>query len=485
MPQAVKLGIFAIAALVLLAAMILRIEDVRLFGGPRQTVVAEFVTVAGLDDKASVRIAGVRVGRVDGIELADRWARVNLALDEGVELTEGTVARIANLGLLGDKFVMLELGPPGAPPLPEGAVIQGYTPASFDEALDKFGRLGDGLAGLAEDDGLERLIGNLEAVSAEIRSLVEVNRAQIEATVANVESFSATLARELPRLTTQVEGVLVRMDGTLAELAGAVGESRPDVQASAANLRQLTADARISVENLNEVTGRLARGEGTLGKLLASEEAHDELVSALSSVEAGVESLSSALGGIQRIQLELGLESYYLEALDDSQSAFTLDLTTQEEKSYRVAVVDTPFGREKAVTRRTTVTGADGASETTLTETVERSDGVAFSVLFGFRPFAETRFWAGMIESSGGVQVEYPLLDRRAWLSLEAFDFSRAGDLGPNLRLSGRYRLTDVVYLRAGYDDLLESERRSLFLGGGLRWRDDDLKYLLGSLPRF
>ena len=36
-----------------------------------------------------------------------------------------------------------------------------------------------------------------------------------------------------------------------------------------------------------------------------------------------------------------------------------------------------------------------------------------------------------------------------------------------------------------GYDDPLVSERDSLFLGLGVRWRDDDLKYLLGSIPRF
>jgi hypothetical protein len=32
-----------------------------------------------------------------------------------------------------------------------------------------------------------------------------------------------------------------------------------------------------------------------------------------------------------------------------------------------------------------------------------------------------------------------------------------------------------------GYDDPLE--RDSFFLGGGIRWRDDNLKYLLGSVP--
>lgn len=485
MSNAVKVGLFALVALVLLALMVLRIEDVPVFGGPRRSLVAEFASVAGLDDKATVRIAGVRVGRVDGITLEDRRARVRLALEDAVELTEGTSARIASLGLLGEKYVVLEPGPEGAPPLPEGAVISGYAPPTIEETLAKFGALGDSLGGLGGGGDLDRLISNLAAMSTEIRSLVESNRGQIEATLANVASFSGTLARELPRLTGQVETVLVRMDATLAQLDRTVGESRPDVQATAANLRRLTEDARVSVENLNEVTGRLARGEGSLGKLLTSDEAHDELVSALGSVESGVESLSAALGGIQKIQLELGLESYWLEALEESQSAFTVDLDPQSGKLYRVGVVDTPFGKEETRLQRTTVTGPDGASETTVTETVERTDDLRLSALFGFPTVGDARLWAGVIESSGGVQAEYPLLDRRLWLSLEAFDFDREGELEPHLRLSGRYRLGETLYLRAGYDDFLESERDSLFLGGGLRWRDDQLKYLLGSLPRF
>jgi phospholipid/cholesterol/gamma-HCH transport system substrate-binding protein len=289
----------------------------------------------------------------------------------------------------------------------------------------------------------------------------------------------------MPGISAQVAAVLERMDRTLAQLEGTVGESRPDLQATAGNLRQLTEEARTSVDNLNEVTGRLARGEGTIGKLLTSDEAHDELVGALQSVEAGVESLSGALGGIQKIELELGLESYYLHDLEESRSAFKLDIDPQSGKLYRVAVVDAPFGDEKTKVVRETVTNPDGTTDTTLTETLTRENDPVFSALFGYPFESGPRVWAGLIESSGGVQVEYPLLDRRVWLSLEAFQFDRENDLEPHLRLSGVYRLTDNLYIRAGYDDFLTDDRDSLFLGGGIRWRDDQLKYLLGSIPSF
>lgn len=113
MSQTIKVGIFMTVALVVLAYLIFKVEDWSLFGATGQRVEAGFDSVVGLDDKAPVRVAGVRVGRVDGVRLEGQRAIVSLLLETPVELTEGARARIANVGLLGDKFVVLTLGPPG------------------------------------------------------------------------------------------------------------------------------------------------------------------------------------------------------------------------------------------------------------------------------------------------------------------------------------------------------------------------------------
>jgi len=67
MPQAVKVGLFMTVALVLLGWLILRVESWNPFGARGRRVDALFDSVEGLDDQAAVRVAGVRVGRVDGI----------------------------------------------------------------------------------------------------------------------------------------------------------------------------------------------------------------------------------------------------------------------------------------------------------------------------------------------------------------------------------------------------------------------------------
>ncbi len=107
MAQTIKVGLFATLCLAILAVLIWKVEDINPFQKGGHRIYEVFPSVAGLDDKSAVRMAGVRVGRVDGITLAadGRSAKLALQLEQPVSLTVGSVARIANLGLLGDKYV--------------------------------------------------------------------------------------------------------------------------------------------------------------------------------------------------------------------------------------------------------------------------------------------------------------------------------------------------------------------------------------------
>jgi phospholipid/cholesterol/gamma-HCH transport system substrate-binding protein len=483
MENTVKVGIFMTLALGVLGYLILRAEQVRLFEPRGRRVVAQFDSVAGLDDQSAVRVAGVRVGRVDGIELRGRAALVQVVVESDVPLTRGTYAEIKNLGLLGDKYVELVLGPAGAPALPEGAVIAGRPATGIDEVLASVGGLGGSLqevaaqlSGKAPPSGpLGRLVVNLEATSAQIRELVASNRAQLHETIENFEQVSATLARELPQLSAQLTALL-------GEVRGVVAENRGTLRGGLENVESLTANLQTSVDNLNQITGKLARGEGTMGKLLNSEQAHDQLIGALDSVQSGVAGLTQSLGKINKLQLDLALQGWYLPDREDGHGEFRVDLDPQSGRLYRVAIADDPAGRRRTKTQTTTTTRADGSleEEVVRTETVE--DRTTVSALFGFPAGERYRLWAGLIESRFGVQAEYRPTPR--WdVSLQAFDFGR--DENAHLRLLAAFRPRDHFYLLGGYDDPLASDRDSLFLGLGLRWRDDDLKYLLGSLPRF
>ena len=72
--------------LAILGYFILKIEDVQIgHGNGARKVTAIFDSVAGLDNKSAVRVAGVRVGKVSNIKLRpDGKAEVTLDIDPDV-----------------------------------------------------------------------------------------------------------------------------------------------------------------------------------------------------------------------------------------------------------------------------------------------------------------------------------------------------------------------------------------------------------------
>jgi phospholipid/cholesterol/gamma-HCH transport system substrate-binding protein len=483
MSQAVKVGIFATICLVILAVLIWKIDDINPFQKKGRRIDAIFDTVAGLDDKAAVRVAGVRIGQVDGISLADgERARVSMLLQKEIRLTQGTRARISNLGLLGDKYVELVPGPASAPLLASNAILPGEAPVSFDQAIAKIDKIGDAIQGITGQlnagpggGSIQRLLDSLEATSNEIGALVKENRLNVAATTANFNQISASLARELPRLAGE-------MERTVGQISLLVQDNRGDVKGSLSNIRELTSHLQTSVDNLNRITGTIASGEGTVGKLVNKDEAYNKVVSTLDSIKGGVDTVSNTLGALQKFRFDLDLNSYALKK--DSQSNFFLDIDPQSgRRLYRAGISSTPEGSTKTKTQVITTTLPDGSKQTETIQNVSTEDSKVITALFGYRAPSDLRLWAGLVEGTGGVAAEYPWKRTNLQFKLDAFDFNRPDNKRAHLRFTTRWQFNQNLYILGGYDDPLE--RKSLFIGGGIRWNDDNIKYLLGAIPKF
>ncbi len=491
MKSAIKVGIFATIALVVLGLLIWKIEDFNFFQKKGQHIDAVFKTVAGLDDKASVRIAGVKVGHVDGVGLQGALARITLALDKPQKLTQGTTAAIANLGLLGEKYVELVPGPPDAPPLPPGAVLIGKTPVSFDDAIAKIDEIGGSiqkvtgqLAGGDLGGNLNDLIRDIQLTSTELRALISENRANLSSTVEHFDQVGTILGRELPRLASQTNRALDQISQLLAE-------NRGNVSGTTANLKELTTKLQTSADNLNQISGKIASGQGTLGKLVNDEKAYNDVISTLDSIKGGVETLSGTLGSINKFKIDLGVQGYYLANTkrdingekQNSLSSFSVEIDPQDKRHlYRLGLVSSPDGKIKDKTQTFVITGPNGIPQTTTLRTLSQEQTTTATGLFGLKGPYDSRLWGGIIEGTGGAQIEYPLpiLDHRLLMSFEAFNFNRPNNQNAHLRLMGRYQLTPNLYVLGGYDDPLENH--AFFLGGGLKWSDENIKYLLGTL---
>lgn len=475
MTTTAKIGAFFLVVLGLLAVLVMKIEDIQIGKKARtRSVEVQFKDVAGLDDKSRVRIAGVPVGKVDGIRLMpDGTAMVHLALDPDVELREGAFGQVSSLGLLGDKYVLLSPGDPARPKLGDGATIQGTSPIGFDEltrlAADigkdvkqLTGALAASIGGKEGEDKINRIVDNIGKLSESLRALVEANRGNVDATMANLKEFSSDI-RE-----------------TLARVDKILDENRGGVKTAVSNVDEVTDKLKTTADNLNSITQKIDSGNGTIGKLLNDETTHKNLNEALQSVKSGVEALNTTLSRANRIQLDLGFRGEYLARAGNAKAYFTLDVVPRENKFYRLEVSSTPGGRRRDTTTTTTFTNPDGTTSQfkAVTETFE--DEFAVSAQLGYR-VKDTVVRAGLIESRGGLALDQNLFGDRVLLTGEAFDFGRNTGAG-HVKLTGRWNASPNLYVSGGVDEVLNSDARSLFIGAGIRWKDEDIKTLLGSI---
>ncbi len=117
-------GIFAVLGIAALSYLSMRLGRIELFPAPGYTLAANFDNISGLKTGDQVQLAGVQVGKVAKISLlpeAER-AHVVMRLDKGVQVDSDAIAGIKSSGLIGDKYVAIQLG--GGDPLTDGATIR-------------------------------------------------------------------------------------------------------------------------------------------------------------------------------------------------------------------------------------------------------------------------------------------------------------------------------------------------------------------------
>jgi len=104
-------GIFAILGIIALAILSLSLGKLTLLPKPGYTLYASFDNISGLKSGDQVQLDGVQIGKVMQIGLKDNRARVAMRIDKGVPIDADAIAAVKTSGIIGDKYVTIELGP--------------------------------------------------------------------------------------------------------------------------------------------------------------------------------------------------------------------------------------------------------------------------------------------------------------------------------------------------------------------------------------
>lgn len=277
----VKIGIVSIAVLVMLMVMAFKADSLPLIGGGT-TYYANFSEAGGLKTGDEVRVAGVRVGKVNSIELDGNQVKVGFKIREKVNFGENSGAGVRVKTLLGDMF--LELQPAGEGQMKAGATIPVDRTESPYDVVEAFEGLADTSANIDKDQ--------LAAALTTLADLTRSTPEEFQAALTGVSDLSRNLAAKDERiesLLTQLDRVtkvlderdedLITLMNDANQLFAALVERREAVhnllistQQLAKELSQLVDDSRAdlkpALESLDVILDVFTKNEENLEKSL-------------------------------------------------------------------------------------------------------------------------------------------------------------------------------------------------------------------------
>src|SRR6266700_439069 len=275
---------------------------------------ADFRTVQELKVGDRVKMAGVELGRVEDIQLTNNMVRVTMKLNrkKSANVKTDSTAIIKFTGLLGQNYIAIEFGSPGAPTVSEGAVLKTEEQPDLSAIMAKIDNVASGVENLTKSftgDKIDNLLGPFT-------DFLKRNSAPLTATIANMRSISAQISEgkgtigkliNEDALYSTALTTVSNLQNTSEEIKITLGDARKiinDVNAGRGTIGKLLKDESLSVEttasmdnlkdsmaNLKEILEKINQGDGTIGKLVNDLEFYRNAKLTLQKVDKATEGL--------------------------------------------------------------------------------------------------------------------------------------------------------------------------------------------------
>jgi phospholipid/cholesterol/gamma-HCH transport system substrate-binding protein len=502
-----RVGLFILIAIGIFLYLSINIKTLRLDKYQYYTYKAYFDDTGGLTIKSPVKIAGVDVGWVENINLLDNGkAEILIRVSKDNKLAKNAYATIHQDGLIGTKNLEIDPGSSATGYILPGGVLSmpGKTPASVGELLDQFRDIAATIQDItfaiknvvATRQGEENMRNTLDAVakasnrladfSDVLQRTMQKNEETINSMLSDFRETAASFKAGVPQITDDVHGVAGSFQAAGDKATGAFGQ-----------IEDTAVQARDTFREAGQVVEKINTGKGVLGKLINEEEIYGDL-------KKTVKGFKNYVGKTQSMMLNIDMHSETMLRKENSKGYFDLRLRPNSDCFYSVQLVAVEKG---SITKDTTYYKRmdENGTELKPTElnmpvwkkvefaeqverTVQKKNDLLFGLQFGKR-FNRLALRVGLFENTFGVGCDYtvPLeTDNVHWITtLEAFDMrgtNRLDDTRPHIKWLNRLFFWNNLYTTFGVDDIWSKADANPFIGGGLRFGDDDLKYFISYL---
>ncbi len=263
-----KVGAAIILAALAAFAGIRFFQNVPLFGSS-YALYAEFDDANGLVSGNPVRMKGVKVGSVERVRLDPKTqtVRVQLKLERGPTIPEGSRASVSGISALGGVHVSIAPGPRDNPPISPGSTLPSL------ESSSSLGRLTDQAPALASK--ADSVLRNTSATMATLNRLISRPDSDLRQTLTALRGMTNDLEEVTEAEKATIRRLLQNLEAVSGDLRAFTGENGDSLDVAVRRLNQslgrlnrgLSSFEKTSA-TLDTITTKLNNGTGTAGRLL-------------------------------------------------------------------------------------------------------------------------------------------------------------------------------------------------------------------------
>lgn len=459
-----RVGLFVLIGLGISAVSVMKLSNIRL--EKRYTLYVIFDDVQSLREKGPVKIAGVDIGAADKIELDQGRAKITARIKSNVAIFANAHAKIKQTGVIGTQYIEIQPGTPEAARLKDGDTLYGDKTKSLTDLVEKLSELIEGKEGKPGiGDDLKATMSNLRSITDSLNAAIGKQKADLVDIVRNLHDFTADLK------------------GMASDLHEVTSSKKEEIEASITKLKSI-------LDRLDEITAKVQRGEGAVGRLINDKEVGDEVKKTVSNLKDTSESAKQVLSRFTKIRSFWEFQARAVPAASALRGDGGIRLQPKEGKYYYLGVNNI----------------GDRKDEFKNANDYEKKNTITALLGKVFGPFTVE---VGAIRSTGGIGLKYYPFKKESiaetlsenykaqepsdWkenieLNAQAFDFGRDETRGkagqertfnkPHFNVGAKYHVNRFVRVGAAVEDLAEVRQYSILTH--LVFEDKDLAYLFG-----
>jgi phospholipid/cholesterol/gamma-HCH transport system substrate-binding protein len=310
--QTVRVGLFFLLGCALAWITFESLSGGQIFKKSGYTLVAPFANLKGLKEGDEVLMAGVKIGSVAATRLGNQRVEAVLTIDPKVSIPNDAVAAVETSSLLGSQHLAVSFGT-SAVVLKDGDTMKTKNTPDMNEVIAQLGSLGAKLEGVADNIG-KALGGDSGSGSlfSKLDKLVDQNGPKLTDTIANLQDITAKIKNgdgtfgklvndpklhdELVLAVGEIKAAAADAKIFMADTRGIITDVKSGKGAVGALLYdQATADnLKTTVANVRSVSDKLAKGEGTLGKLLADDTMYRDIQGVMKKADRALDGMGDS-----------------------------------------------------------------------------------------------------------------------------------------------------------------------------------------------